>query len=347
MSAEIESLSSDKSSRRTGGGLSPMLVVLAIVGLGLAIWAHWRLSHFDDRADRLHRQLLDMRAAQDRLAMQISTLSTRLETSQTAIRSELRSLQELPAQMAVLGRGVEELKARAEAPQRAWARAEALYLLDLADRQLNLDRDVGTAIAAMEAADARLAAFHDPAMVEVRRLLAQDLAALRAVPRPDFPKVIARISALEDAAPRMPVLGVMAGRMSPPPHESQVTGTFQRALRRVVEALSGLVTLQRVDPTSSRLVTQEEQSLLRQHLELLLFSVRVAAMQPNGTAYEQSLAAASEWLTRFFDASSPEVQAAQAEIAALRNISVEPRKAQIGAAARQLQLVMSGGASAP
>jgi len=348
MSAEIESLSSDMSTRRAGGsGASPMLVAFAVLALLLAIYAHWRVGQFDDRIDRVRRQVVELRALQDRLTGQISTLTARLETSQQAMRSELRGLQELPAQLAMLGRGVEELRSRTEAPQRAWARAEALYLLDLAERQLYLDRDVGTAIAAMEAADARLASFSDPAMAEVRRLLAQDLAALRAVPLPDLAAVLARIARLEDAVPTLPVLGVPVTRESRGSAEPQPTGAFGRALRRVAEALSSLVSLKRVDPATSRLVTQEEQSLRRQHLELLLFAARVSAMQPDGAAYAQSLAAAGTWLTQFFDPSSPEVKAARAEIEALRSANVEPPRPKIGAAARQLQGLMHGGAAAP
>ena len=43
-------------------------------------------------------------------------------------------------------------------------RAEALYLLELAERRLKLEGDVNTAIVAMESADARLATINDPAV---------------------------------------------------------------------------------------------------------------------------------------------------------------------------------------
>jgi uroporphyrin-III C-methyltransferase len=348
MSAEIESLSSDMSTRRTGGGgASPMLVAFAVLALLLAAFTYWRVGQFDDRISRVRKQVVELHASQDRLSGQIATLGARLETSQSALRSELRGLQELPAQVAVLGRGVEELRARTEAPQRAWARAEALYLLDLAERQLYLDRDVGTAIAAMEAADARLASFSDPAMAEVRRLLAQDLAALRAVPLPDLAALLARIARLEDAVPTLPVLGVPVTRGSRTGAEPVPTGAFRRALHRITEALSSLVTLKRVDPATSRLVTAEEQSLRRQHLELLLFAARVAAMQPDGVAYAQSLDAAGTWLTQFFDPSSRAVAAARTEIQALRGANVEPARPKIGAAARQLQSLMHTGTTTP
>jgi uroporphyrin-3 C-methyltransferase len=348
MSVEIESLSNDMNSRRPGGnGTNPMLLAAAIVGLLLAIYAHWRIGQFDNRIDRVRGQVVEIRASQDRLSGQLTTLGTRMETSQRALRTELRSLHELPAQIAVLGRGVEELRARTEAPQRAWARAEAMYLLDLAERQLNLDRDVRTAIAAMEAADARLASFNDPATAEVRRLLAQDLASLRAVPLPDLGATLARIAALEDAVPTLAVQGVPVTRDADADREPEPQGAFRRALRRIGEALRSMVTLKRVDPSTSRLVTQQEQSLRRQHLELLLFAARVAAMQPDGAAYAQSLEAAATWLTQFFDASSAGVAAALAEIQALRGVNVEPQQPEIGAAARQLQRLMVPDAGTP
>ncbi len=55
---------------------------------------------------------------------------------------------------------VEELLCRSKScaaapkgPERAWSRAEAMFLLELAQRRLTLDRDVETAIVALESAD--------------------------------------------------------------------------------------------------------------------------------------------------------------------------------------------------
>jgi uroporphyrin-3 C-methyltransferase len=346
MPAEIESLATEMSTRRPGSGGSPMLVAVAVLALLLALYAHWRFGHFDDRVGRVRAQIMELRNTQARLAGQVSSLTARLETSNTALRAELRGLKELPAQLAVLGRGMEELKARTEAPQRAWARAEALYLLDIAQRQLELDRDVRTAIAAMEAADARLAAFKDPAMTEVRRLLAQELAALRAVPLPDMQDIVAKLASLEDQVPALPVRGLPMSRSARPSSGTEPTGAFRRALRRIGDALAGLVNIRRVDPSSSQLVTREEQSLRREQLEILLLSARVAAMQSDGQAYARTLADADALLTRYFDTATPEVAAALSGIASLRGISVAPPQPTIGAAARQLQLVMNGGTAA-
>ncbi len=347
MSAEIESLSGEINSRRAGGGTSPMLVACAVVALLLAGLAHWRLVRLDDRVGRVRGLVSDVRGTQDRIAGQLSTLTARLETSQNAMRTELRGLRELPAQVDELGRSVEELRTRTEAPQRAWVRAEAMYLLDLGARRLNLEHDVVTAIAAMEAADGRLATIDDPALAEVRSLLGRELAELRAVPSPDLPGVLTRIAAIESTLPTLPVLGVPATQGRRLEAQSERSGPLERGLHRLSQALRDLVSIRRVDPATTRLVTLEEQSLRRQHLELLLLAARVAAMQPDATAYQHSLQAASAWLEQFFDTSSPVVANTLAEIAALRDVNIAPPLPAVGAAARQLQRVMGGNAAPP
>ena len=347
MPAEIESLNPESPVRRSGSGTSPMLYAFAVLALLLAQWAHWRYTQLDQRIDRVRSHVVESREARDALAARVAALDRNSSAAVDALRADLQALKALPAQVAVLGRGVEELRARAEAPQRAWARAEALYLLDIAGRQLELERDVGTAIAAMEAADARLASFKDPATAGVRRLLGEDLAALRAVPRPDIAEVLARIAALEREVPALPVVGVAATRPARPDPAAADAGAFERAMRRIGAALSGLFAVRRVDPSTAQIVTREEQSLRRQHLDLLLLAARVAAMQPDGAAYSEALAAADDWLAQYFDTSAPGVVAARAEIVALASVNVAPPLPSVGAAAQELQRVMHQGAPAP
>src|SRR5690606_3443886 len=109
MSAEIESLSTDLKSRRPGQGVSPMLVALVVLGLLLAVYAHWRFGQFDERIDRVRRQVAELRAAHDQLDARVQTLSADLDASRSTWRAEVRGLREMPAQVDALSRGVEEL----------------------------------------------------------------------------------------------------------------------------------------------------------------------------------------------------------------------------------------------
>jgi len=345
MSAEIESLVTDAAARRTGSGTSPMLVALAVIALIAAAYAHWRIGRLSDSLDVAQAQIVELQGLRAVLAAQQSEASARLETSLTDLRAELTGLRELPSQVEELGRSQAELRARTETPQRAWVRAEALYLLELAGRRLDLEGDLRTAIVAMESADARLATLHDPAVSAVRSELAKELAALRAAPQPDVGAIVTRIGAVESRAKTLSVLGIPITKGQRADADLTGVGPFERAWRRISIATRDLLSLRRVEPMNARLVTQEEEALRRQHLELLLVGARIAAMQGNAAGYRQALRSAAEWIDQCFDARSQAVRAARQEIGELGAMPVAAPRPTIGAAAQMLRRVTQGGAA--
>ena len=353
MSTEIESLPTDPSVRRTGnGGSNPLWIALAVIALLLALYAHWRFNQFDDRIDRLRQRRTELSTTLKSLRAELQALDVRERQASAQLSEEIRALREVPTQVGELGQSVAELRARTEAPQRAWVRAEALYLLELAGRRLRLEHDVPTAIAAMESADARLATVTDPATAEVRSRLAQELQALRAVDIPDVASIIATLTSLEARSPGLRVLGVpvtQSRRGAPTGWSAYGTesrdGTLDRVMRRLAQAWADLFSYRRVDPAASRLVTSEEESLRRQHLELLLFAARIAAMQQDRQAYQQSIRAAVDWLDRFFDVRDGAVATVRGELLELEAVDVDPARPQIGGAAQLLQRVNRAGTS--
>jgi uroporphyrin-3 C-methyltransferase len=348
MTNEIESLTTDMNARRTGSGASPMLFAVGGLALLLAAYAHWRFGQFDERIDRVRGQVAELRTTQDRLATQVDALGVQLRESHEQVRSQIRLLREVPTQMGELGQSVAELRARTDAPQRSWVRAEALYLLELGARRLRLEHDVPTAIAALESADARLATVSDAAVTEVRTQLARELAALRAVDVPDISSVLSRLTAIESAVAGFRVQGVPVGEARRLDQAgTEAAGAFERATGRLLQAWRDLFSYRRVDPKRSRLVTQEEESLRRQLFELELFAARIAAAQRDGESYALSIQAASDLLERAFDVRDPAVLAAREELAQLATIDVDPVTPEIGAAAQQLQRLIRASAPAP
>lgn len=347
MSAEIESLTVESAARRTGAGGSPTTVALAVIAVLIAAAGHWRLNRAGERLDVVTADIAELNELQRQSSERLLALATQLETRSAAWRNDLEGLRVMPAQLAELGSAVEELSARTEAPQRGWARSEALYLLELAQRRLELERDVRTAIVAMEHADARLSTLRDPALLEVRRLLAGELGALRAVPVPDLPQLLARITAVEQAAARLPMQGVSLGPGGGAGTEGRERSAISRLKQRLGEVWRGLFSLRRVDAGSATLVTQEAESLRRQHLALLLLGARTAAAQQDGAAFVETLRAAREWLVRSFERSTPEAARIQEEIDSLAAIDVDPPRPAVGAAAQALRRVVQGRAATP
>jgi uncharacterized protein HemX len=197
----------------------------------------------------------------------------------------------------------------------------------------------------MSAADARLATLGDPAIIEVRRELGREIAALRAVQVPDFAALLARLDRLDASVAGLPVQGMPTDRARV--QRSGPEAEPGAAAERVAAATRQLFSLRRVDPVKARPITSEAESLRRQHLQLLLLAARVAAMQRDEAAFTSALASAQSWLLENFVADSAPVEAAQQELRSLAEIRLDPpRPAGIGNAARLLQrLVRSAPAS--
>ena len=86
-----------------------------------------------------------------------------------------------------------------------WFVAEAEYLIRLANHRLLLDRDVTTALVALQAADQRLQETGDPALLPARKALANDMRKLKGVQQLDIPGLSVQLSALVSGVNRLPL----------------------------------------------------------------------------------------------------------------------------------------------
>src|SRR5688572_20864011 len=183
--------------------------------------------------------------------------------------------------------------------------------------------------------------------------LRDELAGLRVIPAQlaelgsAVEELGARMTAVEQAAARLPMRGVsLASKTAAGASDGEGTG-ISRLMHRLGEAWRGLFSLSRVDPAGSTVLTHEVEALRRQHLELLLLGARTAAAQQDGMAYAQTLHAAREWVVRYFDLGTPEAARIREEIDSLAAIDVDPPRPAVGAAARALRRVVQGGAATP
>jgi uroporphyrin-III C-methyltransferase len=214
-----------------------------------------------------------------------------------------------------------------------------MFLLELAQRRLALDRDVDTAIIALESADARLGGLRDQSVTPVRQQIARELQALRGVRLPDTTGIVARLVSAEEQVPRIPVRGVSAeehGNAS----QTLPEGMFARAWAMLRNTLGNLIVVRKVDERSGSVVTSEEALLRRQQLQLLLFSARIAVARHDRDAFRSSLARAREWLAEFFDLATPQAQALLLEIQALEPVDIDPPLPDISASSQALHHLM-------
>jgi uroporphyrin-3 C-methyltransferase len=326
--------------RKRAHSYSRLTTAIAVLALATAGYALWRLDATRDRLEQLNDVARTLDADRNALQSELRVLSERERQVTRDLGNRVEQLNPLLKQVQDLTSAVEDLHGRTEGPQRAWSRAEALFLMEIAQRSLVLDRDVATAIAALESADSRLASVRDPALTAVRQQLANDLNQLRAVRVPDRTGLLTRLSAAEAEAGRIPIKGLLAVERETDSAEELPEGFFARATAVVRNALAGLIRVRRVDERGGTVVTADEQLVRRQHLQLLLFTARTAVARHDQPTYRSALASARQWLGDYFDAQEPTTQSLLREIQLLEPVEIDPRLPDISRSTEALQRLM-------
>ena len=162
---------------------------------------------------------------------------------------------------------------------------EAELLLTIGEQQIELSSDVGSALHAYALADATLAGSTDPSALNLRQSLAQEVAALRALPPDPRASVAGQMDAFEALLDAQP----FAAGSSPaaPVHAS----VFDRVVGSMVEVHHAQAQ-DLLDPTS------REAALTAVKLELTL--ARLALERRDGTAFHAALTRIDRWLPRLY-----------------------------------------------
>jgi uroporphyrin-3 C-methyltransferase len=310
-------------------------LLIAIVGVLVASYALWRNDNVRDREDATRERVQALESANSLLHTELAASVERESQARTDLQKQWQSLAELPQKFRDLATAQEELRARTERPQRAWSRAEAIYLVELAQRRLSFDRDLPTAIVALELADTRLASLHDSSLQPVRERIARDLQALRASPDPDRTGLIARLSAIETQIDQLPLNGTLVGKRSDDAPSDGTQSSFERVWRSMVATLDRMISVRRIKDSHSEIVTLEEQSLRRQHLSLLLYTAKQAVTRSDQVSFKSTLTEMQSWLAQYF-AASPTVDAAHQDITAMLAVDIAPPLPDISVATQLL-----------
>ena len=316
---------------------SRLTTAAAVLALATAIYALWRLDAARDRLDEVNVLARTLEADRRALQAQIESIATRERQSNRELSQRLDGLNDIPRQVTEIGASVEELRGRSEGPERAWSRAEALFLIELAQRRLALDRDVATAVVALESADARLAFLRDATFAGVRQQLAKELQSLRAVRQPDITGLMARLASVEEQSARARVRGILIGTAPVTIVAEAPQGFIARAWRITRDAFARLIVVRKVEDLGGRVLTSEEELIRRQHLQLLLFSARTALARHDSSSYRVALAQSRRWMGDYFELADPVCQAMLEEIQALEPMEIDPTLPELSGSSRELR----------
>ena len=192
---------------------------------------------------------------------------------------------------------------------------EAEQAITLAAQQLQLAGNVPAAIAALRAAEARLARVDRPQLLPLRKALAADLERLAALPAVDLAAANTRLEQILLTVDKLPLaMDVRPQESREKPAEAAPSPWWKRTGDEVWQELKGLVRIQRFDREEAVLLAPGQSFFLRENLKLRLLHARLALLARDQVAFRGELKAALEMLGRLFDGRDKAVQAAQATL---------------------------------
>ncbi len=244
---------------------------------------------------------------------------------------------------------LDDLRPLTEGGRPAWLRAEVLYLLRTAHWNLRLGGEPSLSEQALALADARLAELGDPALLPVRELLADDLAELQAMPRPDIDGMAMRLASMARQSADWPLdqAGEPGARLSvpetAPQDEADIEAEGWRGLARsLAEVARGLVVVRRHDQPLEPLLPPEQVYFQRLNAALHLDAARVALVRRDNALFQLQLEIAQQWIGRYFDTGHSGVSAALTALAEWQAQDIAPERPQLDAALTALQALQRG-----
>ena len=340
-----------------------LALILAILGVGLSIYTWYATQVAGQleagrelgRLDGVDRELTRLVTEQSGLQVRIdAALSQNLDDKREVLKSIEAAQSELDARFksladehaGALARQNDEISSLAGtlaatrtqlgSVEEDWKLREVAHLLLLANQRLSLLGDAELAKRALTLADDRLRSVADPAILEVRRALAQELSALERVQLPDISGIALDLSSLVQTVSALPLKGdgdrpdwIADAQADQSVKDSSTAssvdkdkpGFFAAWMSRLVDDLGNLIRVRRVDETQSPKLDNSERFLAFENLRLHLLVAQLAVLRSDQAVYEENLTTARTWLNDYFESSS-ESQRFDARLSELMQVDI-------------------------
>jgi len=323
-----------------------LALILAILGAGLSIYT-WYVTQVAGqleagrelgRLDGVDRELTRLVTEQSGLQARIDTALSQnledkrevlesIEAAQSTLDARFKSLAD--EQAGALARQNDEISSLAGtlaatrtqlgSVEEDWTLREVAHLLLLANQRLTLLGDAKLAKRALTLADDRLRSVADPGILEVRRALSQELAALDQLDSTDLSGTALALGSLVRTVAALPLKGdgdrpdwttakdkdESAGdAVSSSSVGTEEPGFFGTLMGRVSDDLGSLVRVRRVDEAQLPKLDNSERFLAYENLRLHLLVAQLALLRSDQPLYQESLAKARSWVSSYFEPTS-------------------------------------------
>ena len=332
LSSETAAVKTKRSGATTSiAWLALFLSFITVAGVGYLLLENFRNQGSTEEIDAtlaaVQSDLRDSSESGAALRDSIDGLTARDSRTESTIDELRRDLEQraelfdsVPARMSALERSVAALQGVSIEARNTYLVAEAEYYMQIANAQLQLAGNPYLASLALEQADDRLLQLADPALTDVRRTIADEMAALEIMEKPDIAGATLILASLARVVDSLPMRGTGdSSNADSTNNTEEEAGAIARGWNAIVGAISGLVSVKSPDEDQAALITPDVADLARSNLSLQLQAARLALLRGEQTIFEQSIDDADAWLALYFDVSSEQVKSTRTTMAEIRD----------------------------
>jgi uroporphyrin-3 C-methyltransferase len=225
-----------------------------------------------------------------------------------------------------------------------WNLAEVEYLLGVANKQLQLLRDVKTAKVALQSADARLRELSDPHYLVVREQMAKDLQELNQLPVVDIDGISFTLGTWIERIDTLPVAGTRyQSALNLETYDADMPATvtdWKQVPRMVWELLKEHFRFREHDSPVKPMLAPEQEYFLRENLRLQLSAAQLALLRNDSARYKAALSTSRKWLAEYFAMDDAVTSELHVRLGELLEIEVAPDLPDISGSLRLLRQQM-------
>ncbi len=299
--------------RNVGILFSGFAVVVLIVSMGMA--SYGLLSVMSCIAEKVTYLADGFRESQNTAVLaqkSVATVEQTLQQNTTLLQNQAQT--------------IADLQKSQHSSKDDFLAEEALYLVKLANNNIQFENNLPVAIKLLQSADQDIAKLTDPKIYAVRKDFAADLAALQAAPEVDVTGVYVRLSALNDQLDKLPVLNKFASMQVQTPQEKNNDNAswWRRGLNTMSDVLQRIVIVRKNQPNIPPFIAPDQQVFLYQNLHAQLEKAQWGLLHHQPDIYRKSLQQTVNWIKQYVALDSIMTKQALTELQQLQAIDVHP-----------------------
>ena len=316
-----------KETAKSGSPLILLLFLLIVAGISGSGWLAYQQYLLNAQ---IEQQVIQLQKSLRALDEHPSLIELKQRMTEHAEQIDARVAEQMQ-QIEAVREAFAATQSIVNRDQRGWILAEVEYLLRLGIVRLRLTVDVRGATEAFIIADQRLADLADPALLEIRSVLAEEITALKMAAVPDVEGASLQLISLSNQlhllprAKRPAVENLDDGAVA----QSATTEFFTQALRQIG--------IRRSDAPVATAAVQARLYYAEQLLRLELDAASRAVLELNKEKLDRHLIKARSLLEEYYDREHEQVIRIRAELAALQEAKLIPELPDITGSLQKLR----------